>query len=105
MRTPLIGVLAVTLVGCSYPLSSQVSMEACVDSTGFGGISKMAASRPIDPAPVSSNGNSAATKVRSEIAARAERRADAAVRDRPQTAEKKPSSTLTEAKVEAPTSG
>ena len=105
MRTPLIGVLAVTLVGCSYPLSPQVSMEACVNPTGFGGINKMAASRPIDPAPVSSKGNSAATKVRSEIATRAERRADDAVRDRPRSGEIKRASTLTEAKVEAPASG
>ena len=105
MRTLLIGVLAATLVGCSYPLSPQASMEACADPNGFGGLNKMAASRPIEPAPASSKTNSAATKVKSTIAARAEERSTAAVRDRPQPAEKKPTSTVIEAKVEAPASG
>ena len=105
MRTLLIGVLAATLVGCSYPLSPQASMEACADPNGFGGLNKMAASRPIEPAPASSKTNSAATKVKSTIAAKAEERSTAAVRDRPQPAEKKPTSTVIEAKVEAPASG
>jgi hypothetical protein len=105
MRTLLIGVLAATLVGCSYPLSPQARMEACADPNGFGGLNKMAASRPIEPAPPSSKTHSAATKVKSTIAARAEERSTAPVRDRPQPAEKKPTSTVIEAKVEAPASG
>ncbi len=101
MRTLLIAVLAVALVGCNYPLSPQVSMEACMNPKGLGGIKEIAAS----PASVSSKANSAATKVRSKIAARAEKRAETAVRDRPAFAEKKPASTLIEPKVEAPASG
>ena len=105
MRTLLIGVLAATLVGCSYPLSPQASMEACADPNGFGGLNKMAASRPVEPAPASSRTSSATTKVKSAIAAKAEERSTAAVRDRPQLAEKKAKSTMIEAKVEAPASG
>ena len=104
MRTLLIGVLAATLVGCSYPLSPQASMEACTDPNGFGGLNKTAASRPIEPAPASSKTNSATTRVKSAIAAKTEERSTAAVRDRPQLAEKKPTSTVIEAKVEAPAS-
>ena len=80
-------------------------MEACADPNRFGGLNKMAASRPIEPAPASSKANSAATEVKSTIAARAEERSTASVRDRPQPAEKKPTSTVIEAKVEAPASG
>ena len=104
MRTLLMGVLAATQVGCSYPLSPQTSMEACADPNGYGGLNKMAASRPIEPAPASSKANSAATKVKSTMA-RAEERPTAPVRDRPPPAEKKPTSTVIEAKVEAPASG
>src|SRR5438034_6236196 len=104
MRTLLIGVLAATLVGCSYPLAPQASMEACADPNGFGGLNNMAASRPIEPVPASSKTSSAATKVKSTIAARAQERSTAAVRDRPKPAEKNPTSTVIEAKVEAPAS-
>ena len=104
MRALLIGVLAATLVGCSNSLLPQASMEACTDPNGFGGLNKMAASRPVDPAPTSSKTHSATTKVKSTIAARAEERSTAAVREKPQLAEKKPASTVVEAKVEAPAS-
>jgi len=77
-------------------------MEACANPNGFGGLNKMAGSRPIEPAPASARTSSAATKVKSTIAARAQERSTAAVRDRPQPAEKKPASTEIEAKVEAP---
>ena len=105
MRTLCIGVLAATLVGCSYPLSPQASMEVCADPNRLGGLTKMAASRPIEPTPASSKANSAATKVKFTIAARAEERSTAPVRDRPQAAEKKPTSTAIEAKVGARASG
>ena len=105
MRTLLIGVLAATLVGCSYPLSPQASMEACADPNGFVGLNKLAVSRPIEPAPASSKANSAATKVKSANSARAEERSTAAVRDRPQFSGRKPTSAVVEAKVEAPASG
>ena len=104
MRTLLIGVLAATLVGCSYPLAPQASMEACADPNGFGGLNKMAASRPIEPAPASSRTRSVTAKVKSATVAKTEERSTAAVRDRPQPAEK-PTSTVIEAKVEAPASG
>ena len=105
MRTLLIGVLAATLVGCSYPLSPQASMEACADPNGFGGLNKMTGSRPAEPAPASSRNRSATAKVKSATATKTEERSTAAVRDRPQLAEKKPTSTVIEAKVEDPASG
>ena len=105
MRTLLIGVLAATLVGCSYPLSPQASMEACTDPNGFGCLNRTAASRPIEPAPASSKTNSATTRAKSAIAAKTEEPSTAAVRDRPHLAEKKAKSTVIEAKVEAPASG
>ena len=105
MRALFIGFLATTLVGCSNSMLPQASTEACTDPNGFGGLNKMRASRPSEPAPASSQNHSEATKVRSAIAARAEERSTAAVRDRLQPAEKKPTSTVTEAKIEAPASG
>ena len=104
MRTVLIGVLAATLVGCSYPLSPQASMEACADSNGFGSLNNMAASRPIEPAPASSRTRSATAKVKSATVAKTEERSTVAVRDRPQPAKTEPKSTVIEAKVEAPAS-
>ena len=100
MRTLLIGVLAATLVGCSYPLSPQASMEACADPNGFGGLNKMAGSRPVEPAP--SRNRATTAKVKSAAAAKTEERSTAAVRDKPQLAEKKAASSVIEAKVEAP---
>jgi len=104
MRTLLIGVLAATLVGCSYPLSPQASMEACADPNGFGGLNNMAGSRPIEPTPASSRNRAATAKVKSAAAAKTEERSTAAVRDKPQLAEKKAASTVIEAKVEGPAS-
>jgi hypothetical protein len=104
MKALLIGVLAATLVGCSNSLLPQASMEACTGPNGFGGLNKMAANRPVDPAPTSSTTYSAAAKVKSTIAVRAEERLTAAVRDSRQPAEKTPTSTLIEAKVEPPAS-
>jgi hypothetical protein len=104
MRTLLIGVLAATLVGCSCPLPPQASMEACTDPNGFSCLNRMAASRPIEPTPQSSKTNSAATKVKSPIAAKTEEPSATDVHDRRQPAEKKAKSTVIEAKVEAPAS-
>ena len=99
MRTLLIGTLAATLVGCSCILP-QASMDACTDPGGFGCVGKMAASQPSEPKPASSRTSSAATKIKPTNAAKTEERTIAAVRDRPQLAEKKPTSTLIEAKAE-----
>ena len=79
-------------------------MGACTDPNGFGGLNKMAANRPVDPAPTSSKTHSATTKVKPTIAARAEERSTAAVRDSPKPAQKKSTATVIEAKVEPPTS-
>jgi hypothetical protein len=105
MRTLLIGVLAATLVGCSSPLSPQASMDACADPNGFGGLNKMAASRPIEPTPASSRTSSTATRVKSATVAMTEEPSTAAVRDSSHLAEKKAKSAVIEAKVEAPASG
>jgi hypothetical protein len=99
MRTLLIGVLAATLVGCC-PLSPQANMDACTDPNGFGSVNRMATSRPIEPAPASSKASYAATRAKSATMAKSEERSTAAVRDRPQLPEKKPTSTLIETKVE-----
>ena len=104
MRTLLRGVLAATLVGCSYPLAPQASMEARTQ-TGSAVLTRW---RPVGrlnrrqrrPGPVPRQQKSSPPS-----AARAQERSTAAVRDRPQPAEKKPASTVIEAKVEAPASG
>jgi len=65
----------------------------------------MAAGRPIEPTPQSSKTSSAATKVKTPIAAKTEEPSATDVQDRRQPAEKKAKSTMIEAKVEAPASG
>ena len=105
MRTLLIGALAATLVGCSYPSPPQASMDACTDATGLGCLNMTAASRQIEPAPALSKTNSETTKGKPAVAAKTEQRSTAHVRDRPQLAEKKAKPTMIEAKVEAPASG
>ena len=98
MRTLLMGVLAATLVGCSYPLRPLESTEACTDSNGFA-----AASRPIEATPASFKTSPTTTRVRS--AAKTEEPSIAHVRDGPQLAAKKAKPVVTEAKVGAPASG
>ena len=105
MRTLLIGVLAATQVGCSYSLSPQASMDACADPNGPGGLNKMVASRPIEPASPSSKASSATTRAKSATVAKTEERSTAAVREKPELAEKKAAATVIETKVEAPASG
>jgi len=98
MRTLFMGVLAATLVGCSYPLRPLESTEACTDSTGFA-----AASRPIEPTPASFKTSSAPTRAKSAV--KTEEPSTAHVRDGPHLAAKKSKPAVTEAKVEAPASG
>ena len=100
MRALFIGFL---LVGCSKSMSPQASMEACTDPNGFAGLNKRRASRPSEPAPASSQNHSETTKVRSAIAARAEERSTAAVRDNPNPPDKT-TSNLMKVKVEPPAS-
>lgn len=105
MRTLFIGVLAATLVGCSCPLPSLTSMDACADPNGFGCVNGMAASRSIEPTPASLKTNSATSRVKSTNAAKTEEPSTAPVRDAPRLAAKKTKPTVIEAKVEAPASG
>jgi hypothetical protein len=100
MRTLFMGVLAATLVGCSYPLRPLESTEACTDSTGFA-----AASRPIEPTPASFKTSSAPTRAKSTMAVKTEEPSTAHVRDGPQLAAKTTKPVATEAKVGAPASG
>jgi hypothetical protein len=80
-------------------------MDACTDADGFGCLNRTAATRPIEPAPVSSKTNSAPTRVKPAVAAKTEEPSTAHVRDRPHIAAKEAKSSVIEAKVEAPASG
>lgn len=105
MRTLPIGILVATLVGCSCPVPPQVSMDVCTDPSGFGCLNRTAATRPIEPAPVSSKTNSATTRVKPAVAAKTEEPSTEHVRDRSHLAAKEAKSSVIEAKVEAPASG
>ena len=105
MRTLLIGVLAATLVGCSYPSLPLANMDACTDATGLGRLNMTATIRPVEPAPASTKPSSATTKGKPAVAAKTEAPSTAHVPDRPQLAEKKAKPAMIEAKVEAPASG
>ena len=104
MRTLLIGALAATLVGCSYPLSPQAGMESCTEADGLACFDRTAASQPIEPKPASSETNSATTEIKSAIAAKTEKPSSARARDRAHVAMKKAKSTMIAAKVEPPAS-
>jgi hypothetical protein len=99
MRVLLIGVLAATLVGCSYPLSPQVSMDASADPNGLGCGSRIAATRSNEAAQAPSKAGSAA-KARSAVAAKTDQRPTPAPRERPQLAEKDAKPPVVEVKLE-----
>jgi hypothetical protein len=99
MRTLLIGLLAAPLIGCSIPLSPLASTDSCTDANGY----LAGAGRPAEPAP--SKTGAAATKAKSTIAARAEERSTAAVRDAPHLAAKNTKPAVIEAKLQAPAAG
>ena len=103
MRTLLIGTLAATLVGCSYPWPPQASMEACTDANGFG---RTAASQPIEPTPAPSRTKSETTRTKSTSAAKTEEPSAVHARDRSDLAaiKPRPNPTMTESKAEAPAS-
>jgi hypothetical protein len=102
MRTLLIGVLAAPLVGCSYALPPLAGTDACTDQNGFGHLTSVAASRPIEMTPALFKTSSAPTRVKSTVAAKTEAPFTAHVRDGPALAAKK--TNVIEAKVEAPAS-
>jgi len=104
MRTLLIGVLAATLVGCSYPLSPQGGMEPCTDTNGSACFDRTAASQPIEPNPASIKTNSATTEIKSTNAAKTEKPSSAHARDRAHLAKKSAKPTKIAAKVEPPAS-
>jgi hypothetical protein len=104
MRTLLIGILAVTLVGCSCLLPPQEAADVCMDPYGPGCLDRTAASRPIDLAPAPSRTSSATTRNRSTVAAKAEEPSTARVHDKPRPAAKQAKPAVIEAKVEAPAS-
>jgi hypothetical protein len=94
MRTLLIGVLAVTLAGCSCLSPPQAGVEACTDGNWFACFDRTAASQPIEPKPASFKTNSATTEIKPTIAAKTEKPSSAHARDR-----KTAKSTMTAAKV------
>jgi hypothetical protein len=104
MRTLLIGILVVPLVGCSYPLPPQASMDACTDASGLGRLNMTSASRPVEPAPASSRTSSATTREKPATAAKTDEPSTAHVRDRSELAAKQAKPAATEATVEAPAS-
>jgi hypothetical protein len=104
MRTLLIGALAATLVGCSYPLPPQAGMEACTDANGLACFHRTAASQPIELKPASFMANSATIKVKSTIAAKTEKPSSAHARDRAHLAMKTAEPSMVAAKVEPPAS-
>jgi hypothetical protein len=104
MRTPLIGALAATLVGCSCLLPPQASMEACTDANGFACSDRMAANQPIEPEHASFKANSETIKVKSAIAAKTEKLSSAHAGDTAHLATKTEKPTTIAAKDEPPAS-
>ena len=80
-------------------------MDACADPNGFGCAGRMATSRSTEAAPASSRSSAATARPRPGTAAKKEEHSTPAPRERPQLAEKKPASTVAEAKVGSPASG
>jgi hypothetical protein len=104
MRTLLIGALAATLVGCSYPLSPQGGMESCTEANGLACFDRAAASQPIEPNPASIKTNSATAEIKSTNAAKPEKPSSAHGRHRTHVAMKTAKPTMIAAKVESPAS-
>src|SRR4030088_192321 len=104
MRTPLVGALAATLVGCSCPLLPQAGLESCADANGFACFDRTAASQPTEPKPASFQTDSATVETKSAIATRAEKPSSAHLRDRAHLAMKTAKPTMIAPKVEPPAS-
>ena len=101
MRTLLIGVLAATPGWLQHPF---IAAREHGSVHGRKRLALAGASRPVEPAPLSRT-SAATTKPKSNIAARAEKRSTAAVRDGPQLAAKNAKPAVIDAKVQAPASG
>jgi hypothetical protein len=104
MRALLIAIFATNLVGCSCLLPSQSGVQACMDVNSFVCFDRTVASQPLEPQPALFKTDSAATKVKSTIAAKSEKSSSAHARDRAHLATKKPKSTMIAAKLEPPAS-
>ena len=96
MRTLLISALAATLVGCSCPQTSQMSMQT---------FERTAAGQPIEAEPGSFNAKSATSKVRSMSAAKTEKPSFTHAREKKDLTLDTAKSTEIAAKVEPPASG
>jgi hypothetical protein len=113
VRTLLVGALATTLVGCSFPLRQQAGFDSCAGTNGCSCFDRTAARQPIEPKPVSFKTNSTPLEIKSAGAAKTEagtagrwRQASSAqARDRAGLDVKMPKSTMIAAKVEPPASG
>jgi hypothetical protein len=81
VRTILVGALAATLVGCSFPLRQQAGFDSCADANGLTCLDRTAASQPIEPKPVSFKTNSAPLEIKPTIAAKTEKPSSAHARD------------------------
>jgi hypothetical protein len=104
MRRPLIGALAVTLVGCNCPLPPRASMETCTGANRFACFDRTAASWPVEPEPASFETDSETTEIESTIAAKIEKPSSAPARDRAHLVTKTAKPSIIAAKVEPPSS-
>jgi hypothetical protein len=104
VRTILVGALAATLVGCSFPLRQQAGFDSCADANGLACLDRTAASPPIEPKPVSFKTNSAPLEIKPAIAAKTEKPSSAHARDRAHLDVKMAKSTMIAAKAEPPAS-
>jgi hypothetical protein len=88
MRMLLVGVLSVTLIGCSCPVGRHAVLDACTSKTCF---ARTAASPPIEPKPTPFKPNRTITKVESKNAAKTAKTSaavKAAKQNSPQTSNK-----------------
>ncbi len=103
MRMFLVGVLSVTLIGCTCPTAPQAMLETCTSKVCF---YRSAASPPIEPTPFKPNRTTkkAETKNATKAAKTASVAAKAAKQDSPQTSNRSgPTSTGShKAKIAAP---
>jgi hypothetical protein len=81
MRTLFIGALAAILAGCSCPLLSHESMDACSEANGFVCFDRSAENEPVEPGPASLHAGSKPAKVKPAVA-KAEKPTPAEARDR-----------------------
>ena len=104
MRTPLIGALAATLVGCSCPLPPLVGTESCADANGFACFNRTADSQLLEPTPTSFKTDSAIIEIKSTVATKTEEPSLAHGRDGANLSMRTAKSARIAPRVEPPTS-